>query len=125
MNILKGLLERLRLNKRALIMTLSILAILVGSNLIFTRGAPLETSKQYIYQNKTINERLGSIKDISLSMSSSFQVSGSHGTAQYELSIEGERENGVIYLDMEKQAGDWAVVRAKLHLSDKSQITLK
>ncbi len=123
MHVFHKLLERL--NKRAVLTVLAIITLIIGFGQIIMRGAPFEASKQFIYKNKIINSQLGSIKDISLSIFGSLEESGAYGIASYKLAVNGEKENGVVYLEMEKQSGEWIVVRANLILPNNPKITLK
>jgi len=91
----------------------------------FMKGEPFDISKKYINSNPQIIDKLGSIKNISLSMmSSSYKSSGAYGNAKYKIYVDGDKSNGVVYVDMEKQAGVWVVIRAHLLLPDNSKVVL-
>lgn len=108
-----------------LIALLLFLLLFFGIFFFLMKGEPFEESKKYINSNPQINEKLGSIKNLSLSMtSSSYESSGASGNAQYKIYVDGDKGNGVVYADMEKQAGVWVVIRANLFLSDNSKIAL-
>jgi hypothetical protein len=89
------------------------------------KGEPFQESIKFINSDSQINERIGSVKNISLSMwSSSYKESGTSGNAQYKINVYGEKGLGVVYVDMEKRAGVWTVIRANLLLPDKSRVIL-
>jgi hypothetical protein len=89
------------------------------------KGKPFEESRKYINTNSQINEKLGSLTNISLSMwSSSYEESGASGNAQYKIDVDGEKGPGVVYVDLEKRAGVWTVIRANLFLPDNSKVAL-
>ena len=56
--------------------------------------------------------------------SSSYEESGTSGNAQYKIDVDGERGPGVVYVDLEKRAGVWIVIRANLIMRDNSKIAL-
>jgi hypothetical protein len=126
MSELMDFLKRHKVVKRMIIALIFVCLLYFGIFFFVMKGEPFDAAKQYIYGNQLISADLGSIKTISLSMlSSSIHYSGASGNAQFKIYVDGEKKNGVVYVDMEKQAGVWAVVRANLIGPDNSRVPLE
>jgi hypothetical protein len=126
MSELINFLKRSKIVKYTIIILLLICALYFGIFFLVMKGEPFDAAKQYIYGNKLIGDEMGTIKTVNLSMfSSSIQYSGASGNAQYKIYVDGEKNKGVVYIDMEKQAGVWVIVRANLIHADNSKVVLE
>jgi hypothetical protein len=119
------LLTQNKIVKIVLIIILFIFVMYLVGYFIVMKGEPFDVAKQFIYDHKLISAELGPIKNIKLSMLSSIRISGTYGTARFKLFVDGEKSKGIVYADLEKQAGIWVVVHANMIRADNSKINLK
>lgn len=114
-----------KLPKIILITSLLVVIVFFLAFQFIVKGEPYLFASEYIKSNKIVSERLGVIKDMSVSLFSSLSYRGTKkGYANYKIFVKGVDGNGMIYINMEKNAGKWQIRRASLVLPDRTQINI-
>ena len=92
-----------------------IVCFFIGLYIIGIRGEAYKYSLRYIENNPIIQSNIGSIQSQRLSFFGfSVRQSGTHGHAEYKIIVHGDRERGVVYLELERSTGLWEVVKCNL-----------
>ncbi len=109
-----------------LITTLILLiCFFVGLYIIGIRSKPYNFALGYIDSNKLIMGNMGFIKSRRLAFFGySVRYSGPHGYAEYKILVKGKKNKGIVYLNLEKSAGIWKVIKGNLVLNNGRTILL-
>jgi len=76
---------------------------------------PYDVAMKYLSENRILNERIGKLENIRRSIfGTTVRFTGPTGTANLKLLVTGEKGEGEVYVDLEKKAGVWSVIRANL-----------
>lgn len=89
------------------------------------KGEPYQFAVEYIKTNKVVVEKIGEVKDTSLSFFSSLSYRGLRGKASYKIFVYGVKGEGKIYIDMERMAGRWRIIEANLILKEGTMVNIR
>lgn len=112
---------------------LIIIAITVGLIVCFwgglyifgTQSEAYKFAVKFIGDNKAVMNSIGPLKNSRLSLFGySVRYNGPHGNAEYEIIVAGEKGKGTVYLNLEKSAGVWEVIKGNLVLEDGMSIPI-
>lgn len=92
-----------------------IVCFFIGLYILGISGEAYKYSLRFIKDNPIIQESIGPIQNQRLSFFGfSVRQSGAHGHAEYKILVKGNRERGVVYIELEKYAGVWKVIKGNL-----------
>lgn len=83
-------------------------------------GQPYATARSFIESNPIVAKELGQVSDVGLSWLSSASISGNSGSGELRCPVEGTTRKGIVYLDLERRAGAWNVIRANLRVDGRT-----
>lgn len=90
-----------------------------GMYILATQGEAYKFALRFINDNTTVMSSIGSIKSSRLAfLGYAVSYSGPSGYAEYKILVTGENGKGAVYLNLEKSAGVWEVIKANLVLED-------
>jgi hypothetical protein len=116
--------------KRKMLTVIAITLILIvcflgGLYVLGTQAESYKFAVKFINDNKTIANKIGPLNSSRLAFwGYSVRYSGPHGYAEYKIVVTGEKDKGVVYLNLEKSAGNWEVMKGNLVLEDGLSIPL-
>lgn len=92
-----------------------LIAASIAGYLIAKASDPYKFTEKMILNSSVIKDRLGEIKSIKLApFGYSVMYSGSKGNADFEIEISGSRNNGVLFVVLERNVGIWEISDAAL-----------
>lgn len=102
-----------------------LICFFVGLYILGIKSEPYHFALNYIDNNETVAATIGKLKSRRLAFwGYSVRYSGPRGHAEYKILVKGERDNGKVYIDLEKSTGQWSVLKANLKLNNKPIINL-
>ncbi len=113
-----------RITKRKFFLILLVLIPLVYflGYFIATAVGPYNQAKEFVYQNRILREKIGTITELKLApFGYSVKMTGSHGLANYELRLKATNTNGKVFIGFEKDTGVWKITKAKLQVNNNSE----
>lgn len=89
------------------------------------RGDAYKAAVSELRANQVLKDRVGNITDTRLVFwfGYSIRTVGPSGFANFEIDINGEREGGTAYLNMERSAGIWKAKEGNLFFNDGNSIS--
>ncbi len=111
------------------VILLAIVLLLAGAYVvgywIASNSESYKVAQKIIYENPLLNNQVGQIIKLRLSfLGYSVRYTGPHGYAEYKILVTGEKDKGVVYLNLEKSAGIWEVIKGNLVLEDGVSISI-
>ena len=96
-----------------------------GLYILGTQGEAYKFALRFINGNSTVMNNIGLLRSSRLAFFGySLRYSGPHGNAEYKIIVTGEKGKGTIYLNLEKSAGVWEVIKGNLVLENGESISL-
>lgn len=90
------------------------------------KSEPYDFVVKFIRNNSYLYNNIGKLKRIQLTFFGYLiRYEGPHGYAEYKISVEGEKAKGKVYVNIEKIAGIWEIIKANLILNNGQTILLK
>lgn len=111
---------------KIIVITVSCLILFLGS-LYFTelKSGRYRFALEFIKNNKLILQNIGKIKRCRLAFwGYHVKFSGSRGESEYRILVKGEKDEGTVYLELEKLGKIWKVRKGTLVLNTGSAIPL-
>lgn len=109
----------------AITIAIAITVFMFITGLILLRGKAFAIASDYVKSNLALSSNLGRVVNVSISIASSIRINGPTGEANYKLHVTGEKDKGVVYVDLVKKADIWSVTGAVLVLPNGRRIDLK
>lgn len=92
-----------------------LICFFVGLYILGVNGEAYKYSLKFINDNEIISRNIGPIQSQRLAfLGYSVRHIGPHGHAEYKILVKGTKSRGVVYLELEKSAGLWKVVKGNL-----------
>ncbi len=116
--------------KRKVLSIITITLILIiccfcGSYVLATQGEPYKFAVKFINDKSTVTNKIGLLKNYRLAFwGYSVRYRGPHGYTEYEIVVAGEKGRGNVYLNLEKSAGNWEVIKGNLVLENGESIPI-
>lgn len=102
-----------------------VVCFFVGLYILGSNNEAYKFAVKFIDRNSSIIDNIGPLKSHRLSLFGySVKYNGPHGYAEYNIMVTGERGKGEVYLNLEKDAGEWKLIKGNLVLSNKMIIPL-
>lgn len=102
-----------------------IVCFIGGLYVLGTKGEAYKFAVKFIDDNPTVLNSIGPLKRSRLAFFGySVRYSGPHGYAEYKIFVTGEKGKGTVYLNLEKSAGIWKVIKGNLLLETGAYIPL-
>lgn len=102
-----------------------LICFFVSLYIVGVKSEPYSVALRFIDNNKTILETIGSLESRRLAFFGySVRYKGPRGHAEYKVLVKGRKSKGKVFLELEKSAGEWKVLKAKLKLNNKQIINL-
>ncbi len=101
--------------KKNIIIVLSLLcAIFLVTSILAINSDAYATAKKFIQNDAQLTNDIGSIEDINFNFFDyHIKNNGDFGSAYFNLLVEGENENAVVYIKLHKKNNIWYVVEIK------------
>jgi hypothetical protein len=107
--------------KKLLVILIIIVLALMGSYVvgywISSTSEPFIVAQKLIYESLIVKNQVGHITKLRLPFFGySINYKGPRGWADFEILVKGGKDKGIIFVLLEKRAGEWKVLSARLKL---------
>jgi hypothetical protein len=121
----------MNIKRRKILFILTITTILIATffiaiYIIAGNSEPYKIATQFIQQNTDIKEQVGQISKTRLAFwGYSAHYRGPHGWAEFEIVVKGAKGQAVVFMNLERDLGEWTVKAARLRFGSRESINLK
>ena len=109
-----------------IIVVLLLIVSYVTSYWFLSTSESYKLAQKLIYESPLVKNQIGQITDLSLAFwGFKFRYTGLSGSAEFKISVVGEKNKGVVFFTLERDTGEWRVISARLKPENGEFITIK
>jgi TM2 domain/Cytochrome oxidase complex assembly protein 1 len=107
-----------------LLMAIFVGGILLGVTWLIKGSAAYTLATEYIATHELVAAEIGKITGFGFLPGGNISTTGSTGEADISISVQGERGNGTLYVQLVKALGEWTIIRAEFATSSGKRVDL-
>lgn len=116
--------------KKFFVIVVIVVLVLVASYVvgywISSTSEPFKIAQKFIRESPIVGNQIGPITKLRQTFFGySLNYKGPCGWAEFEIIVGGDKGGGMVFISLEKKAGEWAVLSARLRLENGLYVDIK